>query len=452
MGFFFTLFAFVIALGVMIIVHEFGHFCVARFYGIYIERFSIGFGKTIWRRVDRYGTEFVVAMIPLGGYVKMLDKEIISTAENKNNVYSAFNNKTVMERFAVVSAGPIANFLLAIFAYWLVYMIGVPSVRPVISDIQSNSIAAQANISAGMEIKSIDNIKTPDWNTVRMALISKIGKKKLNIQVLPIGYVDPIKKVINLNNWHFDPEKEDPVLSLGMMPVSAKQEPIIRNIKPGSAAELSGLKIGDKIIKVNEQVLDVWHPLIYFIEKSPNIPLLLTIEREGKNRELTLIPTVKEIIKKQKVGFAGFELSLVPLLNDYKIIQQYGLFGALYQAINNTWQLIQITVNMIGKLFTGDIKLTNLSGPISIAKGAGFSAESGLVYYLMFIALISINLGIINLCPLPVLDGGHLLFLIIEKIKGEPVSERIQDLSYRVGTVLLILLMGISLFNDFSRL
>ncbi|WMY96564.1 MAG: sigma E protease regulator RseP [Arsenophonus sp.] len=451
MGFFFTFFAFVIALGVLIIVHELGHFFVARFYGIYIERFSIGFGKTIWRRVDRHGTEFVVAMIPLGGYVKMLDKDI-PAVEHKNDMHATFNDKTVMERFAVVSAGPLANFLLAIFAYWLVYMIGIPSVRPVISDIQSNSIAEKANISAGMEIKSIDDMETPDWNAVRIALISKIGQKKLNIKVLPIGYVNPIKKVINLQNWNFDPEKEDPVLSLGMMPVSARHDPIIRNIQPGSAAELSGLKIGDKIIKVNEQVLDVWHPLVYFIQKSPNIPLLLTIEREGKYRELTLTPKVKEIIKKQNIGFAGFELSFIPLLNDYKIVQQYGLFYALYHAIHNTWQLMKITVNMIGKLFTGDIKLSNLSGPISIAKGAGFSAESGLVYYLMFIALISINLGVINLCPLPVLDGGHLLFLIIEKIKGKPVSEGIQDLSYRIGTILLILLMGISLFNDFSRL
>ncbi|WMY95292.1 MAG: sigma E protease regulator RseP [Arsenophonus sp.] len=451
MGFFFTLFAFVFALGVLIIVHELGHFCVARFYGIYIERFSIGFGKIIWRKVDHYGTEFVVAMIPLGGYVKMLDKEIIPTEKNKNAAHS-FNNKTVMERFAVVSAGPLANFLLAVFAYWLVYMIGIPSVRPIISDIQLNSIAAQASISAGMEIKSIDDMETPDWNTVRIALISKIGKKKINVKVLPIGYVDPVKKIINLKNWHFDPEKEDPVLSLGIMPVSARQEPIVRNIESGSAAELSGLKIGDKIIKVNEQVLDAWHPLVYFIQKSPNIPLLLTIEREGENKALTLIPQVKEITKKQKVGFAGFELSVVPLLNDYKIIQKYNFFEALYHAITHTWQFMKITVNMIGKFFTGDIKLTNLSGPISIAKGAGFSAASGLVYYIMFIALISINLGIINLCPLPVLDGGHLLFLIIEKIKGEPVSKGVQDLSYRIGTALLILLMGISLFNDFSRL
>ncbi|WMY97173.1 MAG: sigma E protease regulator RseP [Arsenophonus sp.] len=451
MGFFFTLFAFVIALGVLIIAHELGHFFVARFYGIYIERFSIGFGKTIWRRVDRYGTEFVVAMIPLGGYVKMLDKDI-SIAEHKHDINATFNNKTLMERFAVVSAGPLSSFLLAIFLYWLVYMIGIPSVRPVIADIKSNSIAEQANISSGMEIKSIDDMKTPDWNSVRIALISKIGQKKLSVNVLPIGYVNPIKKVINLKNWNFDPEKEDPVLSLGIMPVSAREDPIIRNIQPGSAAELSGLKIGDKIIKVNEQVLDVWHPLTYFIQKSPNVPLLLTIERNGKYIELILIPKVKDIIKKKNIGFAGFELSFIPLLNDYKIIQKYGLFDALYHAIQNTWKLMKITVSMISKLFIGDIKLSNLSGPISIAKGAGFSAESGLIYYLMFIALISINLGIINLFPLPVLDGGQLLFLIIEKIKGKPVSERVQDFSYRIGAILLILLMGISFFNDFSRL
>ncbi|SPP32229.1 Regulator of sigma-E protease RseP [Arsenophonus endosymbiont of Aleurodicus floccissimus] len=452
MGFVWSLAAFIIALGVLIIVHEFGHFWVARRCGIYVERFSIGFGKALWRKVDRHGTEFVIALIPLGGYVKMLDERVAAVAPERRHF--AFNNKIVRQRAAVISAGPIANFLLAIFVYWLVFIIGIPSVRPVIEDIQSNSIAEQANISPGMELKSIDGIETPDWNAVRLALISKIGDKELSMKVLPIGYSTPIKKVIDLREWHFDPETQDPVLSLGIMPVSARQDPIVRNIQPGSAAALSGLQVGDRIVKVGDQIIDVWHPFTYFVRQSPNIPLLLTIERQGEQQQLqlTLTPEVKTIAKGWQIGFAGLELSVIPLADEYKIIQQYGPFYALYQATDKTWQLMKLTVSMIGKLVTGDIKLNNLSGPVSIAKGAGISAESGLVYYLMFIALISVNLGIINLFPLPVLDGGHLLFLLIEKIKGKPVSERVQDFSYRVGAIALILLMGLALFNDFSRL
>ncbi|MGP1924757.1 MAG: sigma E protease regulator RseP [Arsenophonus sp. NEOnobi-MAG3] len=450
MGILWSLATFFIALNMLIIAHEFGHFWVARRCGIYVERFSIGFGKALWGKVDRHGTEFVISLIPLGGYVKMLDERVAPVALERRHF--AFNNKTVGQCAAVVSAGPIANFLLAIFFYWLVFIIGIPSVRPVIEDIQSNSIAEQANISPGMQLKSIDDIETPDWNAVRLALISKIGNQELRVKVLLIENSTPIKKLINLREWHFDPDVQDPVLSLGIMPVSDRQDPVVRNIQPGSAAALSGLQIGDRIVKVGEQVIDIWHPFTYFVQKSPNIPLLLTIEREGEQQQLTLTPEIKTIAKRRQIGFAGLELSVIPLADEYKITQQYGLFYALYQATDKTWQLMKLTVSMIAKLVTGDIKLNNLSGPVSIAKGAVISAESGLVYYLMFIALISINLGIINLFPLPVLDGGHLLFLLIERIKGEPVSERVQDFSYRIGAILLILLMGFALFNDFSRL
>ncbi len=450
MGFFWNLSAFIVALGILIIVHEFGHFWAARRYDIYVERFSIGFGKALWRKVDSHGTEFIIAIIPLGGYVKMLDERIAPVAQENRKF--AFNNKTITQRAAVVCAGPIANFLLAIFTCWLFFVIGIPSVRPVIEDIQPNSIAEKSNISAGMELKSIDGIETPDWNSVRLLLISKIGNKELSVKILPIGHSTAIEKIINLREWRFNPEIQDPVLSLGIMPVSDRQDSVVRNIQPGTAADSSGLQIGDKIIKVGDKAIDVWHPFTYFIQKNPNIPLSLTIERQNKKQKITLIPEVKKITKNHEIGFAGIELSVIPVADKYKITQKYSPFHALYQSMDKTWQLMKLTVSMISKLVTGDIKLNNLSGPVSIAKWAGISAESGFVYYLMFIALISVNLGITNLFPLPVLDGGHLLFLIIEKIKGEPVSDRVQDFSYRIGAIALILLMGLALFNDFSRL
>lgn len=449
MGFIWSLAAFIIAIGVLITVHEFGHYWVARRCGVYVERFSIGFGKTLWRKVDKQGTEFVLAMIPLGGYVKMLDERVGSVSPERR--HQAFNNKTVGQRAAIISAGPIANFLLAIVVYWVVFMIGVPSVKPVIEDVKPGSIAAIANFEPKMELKSIDGIETPDWNSVRLALVGKIGERELTAQVLPSGYNEPMTKTVDLTTWQFDPEKQDPILSVGIMPVSAKIDPVIQKVTEGLAGERAGLQKGDRIVSVNGEVLGLWNPVTRIIRNNPGVPLKLEVQRSQQLVSLTLTPDSQDGQRGEKIGFAGVELSVLPLADEYKMVQQYGPFSAFYQASDKTWQLMKLTVNMMGKLVVGDVKLNNLSGPISIAKGAGVSAESGLVYYLMFIALISVNLGIINLFPLPVLDGGHLLFLLIEKIKGSPVSERVQDFSFRIGAMALILLMGLALFNDFSR-
>ncbi|KAA1195221.1 sigma E protease regulator RseP [Photorhabdus heterorhabditis] len=449
MGILWNLAAFIIALGILITVHEFGHFWVARKCGIHVERFSIGFGKALWRRTDRQGTEYVIALIPLGGYVKMLDERVSPVSPERRHM--AFNNKTISQRAAVVSAGPIANFLLAIVAYWLVFIIGVPAIRPIIADIKPDSIAAQANISSGMELKAIDGIETPDWNSVRFALVGKIGDDNITIQAIPPGSSHPVEKILDLRQWSFNPDKQDPVVSLGIMPVSPRLDSLVDKVTLGTAAEKAGLQKGDRIVKVNGQEIDAWHTFTSFVSNNPNVPLELSVERAGHIISLSMTPEARRQTDGKEVGFAGVELRIIPLADEYKIVQQYGPFSAIYQAGDKTWQLMRLTVSMIGKLIVGDVKINNLSGPISIAKGAGVSADSGLVYYLMFLALISVNLGVINLLPLPVLDGGHLLFLIIEKIKGGPVSERVQDFSYRIGTMLLVLLMGLALFNDFSR-
>ncbi|PHM73199.1 sigma E protease regulator RseP [Xenorhabdus kozodoii] len=441
--------AFIVALGVLITVHEFGHFWVARRCGIYVERFSIGFGKVLWRRTDKQGTEYVIALIPLGGYVKMLDERVGEVAPERRHM--AFNNKTIGQRAAVISAGPIANFILAVIAYWLVFVIGVPSVRPVVLDVKPNSIAAQANILPGMELKAVNGIETSDWNSVRLAMVGQVGAASVTVDVLPLNAFGGVQKTLDLRQWSFDPSRQDILLSLGIMPVVPRLSSQVEKVYPASAAEKAGLQSGDRIVKVNDQDVDVWHTFSSFVRKNPNIPLKLDVARAGGMVSLSLTPEVRKLSNGREEGFAGAELKIIPLADEYKVIQQYGPFSALYEAGDKTWQLMKLTVNMIGKLIVGDLKLNNLSGPISIAKGAGVSADSGLVYYLMFLALISVNLGIINLFPLPVLDGGHLLFLAIEKIKGGPVSERVQDFSYRIGAILLVLLMGLALFNDFSR-
>ena len=441
--------AFIVALGVLITVHEFGHFWVARRCGVRVERFSIGFGKALWRRTDKSGTEYVIALIPLGGYVKMLDEHAEPVAPELRHY--AFNNKTVGQRAAIIAAGPIANFLFAIFAYWLVFIIGVPGVRPVVGEITPNSIAAQAQIQPGTELKAVDGIETPDWDAVRLQLVSKIGDEHTTLSMAQFGSNQRQDKTLDLRHWAFEPDKEDPVSSLGIRPRGPQIESVLSEVQVNSAASKAGLQAGDRIVKVNGQPLTQWMTFVTLVRDNPDKPLALDIERQGSSLSLTLTPDSKQVNGKAE-GFAGVVPKVIPLPDEYKTVRQYGPFSAILEASDKTWQLMKLTVSMLGKLITGDVKLNNLSGPISIAQGAGMSAEFGVIYYLMFLALISVNLGIINLFPLPVLDGGHLLFLAIEKLKGGPVSERVQDFSYRIGSILLVLLMGLALFNDFSRL
>ncbi|KJV35412.1 sigma E protease regulator RseP [Pantoea sp. SM3] len=440
--------AFIVALGVLITVHEFGHFWVARRCGVKVERFSIGFGKALWRRSDRQGTEYVIALIPLGGYVKMLDERVESVPAELR--HQAFNNKTVLQRASIIAAGPIANFIFAVFAYWVVFIHGVPGVRPVVGEILNGSIAAEAQITSGMELKAVDGIETPDWDAVRMALIGKIGDSSTTLTVSQFGKDATQQKQVDLREWQFEPDKQDPVVALGIRPRGPQIETTLAEVQANSPASAAGLQAGDRIVKVDGQPLTQWQAFAAQVRDNPRKNMALDVERNGELVALTLTPEAKP--GNEAEGFAGVIPRVIPLPDEYKTVRQYGPFAAIGEASVKTWQLMKLTVSMLGKLITGDVKLNNLSGPISIAQGAGLSAEYGVIYYLMFLALISVNLGIINLFPLPVLDGGHLLFLAIEKIKGGPVSERVQDFSYRIGSILLVLLMGLALFNDFSRL
>jgi len=442
-----SFFAFIVALGVLITVHEFGHFWVARRCGVKVERFSIGFGKALWQRRDRHGTEFVIALIPLGGYVKMLDERVESVPAELR--HQAFNNKAVWQRASIIAAGPVANFIFAIFAYWVVFIHGVPGVRPVIGEILNGSVAAEAQITPGMELKAVDGIETPDWDAVRMALVGKIGDSSTTLTVARFGEDATQQKQLDLRNWQFEPDKQDPVVAFGIQPRGPQIETTLAEVQANSPASEAGLQAGDRIVKVDGQPLSQWQTFVTQVRDNPGKSMALEVDRGGESIALTMTPEAKN---GSKAGFAGVIPRIVPLPEEYKTVRQYGAFAAIGEASVKTWQLMKLTVSMLGKLITGDVKLNNLSGPISIAQGAGLSAEYGLIYYLMFLALISVNLGIINLFPLPVLDGGHLLFLAIEKIKGGPVSERVQDFSYRIGSILLVLLMGLALFNDFSRL
>ncbi|MBL0667005.1 sigma E protease regulator RseP [Aeromonas jandaei] len=441
--------AFVVALGLLVAVHEFGHFWVARRCGVKVERFSIGFGKAIWRRLGKDGTEYVLALIPLGGYVKMLDGRVDELKPGDEQY--AFNHKSVWARMAIVAAGPMANFVFALVALWLMFMIGVPAVKPVIGEVRPASIVAEAGILPGMEIVGVGDEQTGDWESVTYALLSHLGDQSVTLKVKAPQTSYATDKNLSLESWKFDPDRESPIGSLGIVPLGGKVLPVVSAVVAKSASEKAGLQVGDRIKRVGEQEITEWAQFVELVQHAPGAPLQVVVERNNRDLDVTLTPDTRKVQGKL-VGFVGLSPQLVPLPDEYRILLQYGPLQALWQGAQKTWSLITLTFDMIGKLVAGIVSLDNLSGPISIAKGAGSSADYGLVYFLSFLALISVNLGIINLFPLPVLDGGHLVYFLIEAVTGKPVSERIQEVGFRIGAAILMLLMGIALFNDFARL
>ncbi|EHA1082380.1 TPA: sigma E protease regulator RseP [Photobacterium damselae] len=450
MGFLWNLGAFLLALGILIAVHEFGHFWVARRCGVYVERFSIGFGKAIWQRKGKDGTEYTLAMIPLGGYVKMLDERVEAVPEHQRHM--AFNNKKLWQRSAIVAAGPFANFVFAVFAYWVVYLIGVPAVKPVIGEVAPQSIAAQGGIAPGMELKSISGIETPDWESVNMAMISHIGDKQMAVTLTePHTNVD-VKRTLNLTDWSYDPERENVLTTLGLTPYTPAITLVISQLVDNGAAINAGFQLNDKIIAVDGEPIKQWQTFADLVRENPGKTLNVEVLRDNAPLTLALTPAVKDLKDGSKVGYVGIAPKVDAWPEDYRINLQFGPLESVAKATEKTWQLVTLTFDMVTKLVTGDVAIKNLSGPISIAKGAGMTADFGLVYFLGFLALISVNLGIVNLLPLPVLDGGHLMFFAIEAVTRRPVSEKIQDIGYRVGSAILVALMAIALFNDFTRL
>ncbi|MGR5065660.1 sigma E protease regulator RseP [Photobacterium sp. DNB22_13_2] len=448
-GILWNLGAFLLALGILIAVHEYGHFWVARRCGVYVEKFSIGFGKALWRKIGKDGTEYTLAMIPLGGYVKMLDERVEPVESDRRHM--AFNNKKLWQRSAIVAAGPLANFVFAIFAYWVVYLIGVPAVKPVIGEIAPQSIAAEAGIESGMELKTISGIKTAEWESVNMAMISHIGDKEMLVTVTEPGTSYEVEKQLDLSGWSFDPESERVLTTLGITPYSPEITLVISQLVEDGAAISAGLRLNDEIIAIDGESVTEWQQVVDAVRSHPQQALTMEVLRDGEPVTLSLTPGAKTV-GDELVGYAGFAPKVDPWPESYRINLQYGPVEAVGKAAEKTWQLVTLTFDMVTKLVTGDVAIKNLSGPISIAKGAGMTADYGMVYFLGFLALISVNLGIVNLLPLPVLDGGHLMFFAIEAVTRRPVSERVQDIGYRVGSAILVALMAVALFNDFTRL
>ncbi|MFH4816300.1 sigma E protease regulator RseP [Vibrio alginolyticus] len=450
-GILWNLISFIVALGILVAVHEFGHFWVARRCGVKVEKFSIGFGKSIWSKVGKDGTEYSISMIPLGGYVKMVDSRVDEVPEHEKHL--AFDKKPLWKQTSIVAAGPIFNFLFAIFAYWLVFLIGIPAVKPVIGEVTPNSIVAEAGIESGMELKSISGIKTPDWESVNMGLISHIGDDLMTVTLTSANEVgSEVTKTLDLREWKFDPETQSAMQSLGFAPYTPEVYRVIEQVSQGGAAEKAGVLPGDEVVAIGQQRVTEWKQVVEAVRSNPDTPLELTVLRQGYEQTLTLTPGSRELANKEVVGFAGIAPKVAEWPESYRFDLQFGVFESIGKAVDKTGQVIGLTISMLKKLIVGDVGLNNLSGPISIAKGAGATADYGLVYFLGFLALISVNLGIINLVPLPMLDGGHLLFFAIEAVIRRPVPEKVQEMGFRIGGAIIFSLMALALFNDFTRL
>jgi regulator of sigma E protease len=434
--------AFVVALGTLIVVHEFGHYLVARLAGVKVLRFSVGFGRPLFaRRLGRDQTEWVIAAFPLGGYVKMLDEREGEVPASELN--RAFNRQSVYKRFAVVLAGPVANFLLAIFLYWLLFMHGVPGARPVVDAPAPGTPAAVAAFQRGDTIAAIGNASVRTWEEVRLVLLkSAVAHRTIDVEVRTDTGAFALRK-LDLSGIRSEQVNSDFLDVVGLLPVKGGIPPVIETVLPDSVAERAGLQPGERIVAVNGAPIATWDQLVKAVRANPGVPTKLTVRRaSGEQTVVTLTPeTAKEN------GQSIAKIGVGPLIN-----VQYGPVSALWHAAKKTWDMSAFTLEMLGRMVIGEVSLKNLSGPITIADYAGQSAQMGWMAYVTFIAVISISLGVLNLLPVPVLDGGHLMYYIAEIIRGKPVSERALEIGQRIGMIVLFSLMAFAIYNDIYRL
>ncbi len=446
----YTIFHFIVAIGILVAIHEFGHFWVARKMGVKVLRFSIGFGKVICSvQKNSESTEYVLSAIPLGGYVKMVDER--EGEVKKEDLPYAFNRQSLLARTAIVAAGPIFNLLLAIILFWAVFIIGDTGMRPIIGAVESGTLAAEAGFVEGEEILSVNDENVPTFTEAMGTLFSYAMQGEQEIKVL-VRNQDKIEQI------HFlkikDKDVENPKLlfeKLGLKPWSPKLEPIIGTLTEQGSAKAAGLQSLDLIISANGESIDEWKQWVEFVRNRPEVSIDLIVERDGIHVSLTLVPEKIESEEKD-FGRIGAGVHVPEELIDYLRVE-YSLSpaDAFVTALEKTWFYSTSTLKMMGKMLIGKSSVENLSGPISIAQFAGQSAERGLVPFLKFLALVSISLGVLNLLPIPVLDGGHLMFFAIEAIKGSPVSERIQIYFQQVGILLLMSLMIFAVFLDIER-
>ncbi|MGE8468322.1 RIP metalloprotease RseP [Pseudomonas putida] len=439
-----------VALGVLVTFHEFGHFWVARRCGVKVLRFSVGFGTPLLRWHDRHGTEFVIAALPLGGYVKMLD-------EREGDVPPAlldqsFTRKTVRQRIAIVAAGPIANFLLAIVFFWLLAMLGTQQIRPVIGGVEAGSLAASAGLAAGQEIVSIDGKPTSGWSAVNLQLVRRLGESgTLQVGVRDDGASAEHQLQIKLDRWLKNADEPDPIQSLGLRPWRPVITPVLAEIDSKGPAAAAGLKTGDKLLALDGVSVTDWQQVVDTVRAHPQTKVVVRVERDGAALDVP-VTLARKGEGKAAGGYLGAGVKGGEWPANMLREVSFGPLEAVGEALSRTWNMSVLTLESLKKMLFGELSVKNLSGPITIAKVAGASAQSGVGDFLNFLAYLSISLGVLNLLPIPVLDGGHLLFYLVEWARGRPLSDRVQGWGVQIGISLVIGVMLLALINDLGRL
>ncbi len=444
-----TVVAFLFALGILIVVHEYGHYVVARLCGVKVLRFSVGFGRPLLaRRFKPGGTEWVIAALPFGGYVKMVDEREGDVA--REDLPYAFNRKSVWRRFLIVAAGPAANLLLAVLLYWGLFMAGLPDARPVISAPEAGSVAAQAGFTRGDTLLAIDGEPLEGWQEARWRLMQDaVGHAEARVSVKDeAGHLS--EKILDMRSFDLDALEGDPVARLGLR--LYRPDAVIGRVVPGSVAERAGLQRGDRIVEADGKPMATWDDFVAAVRARPEQPLRLRVASGVGTADVTIVPQRAED-RGRTIGRIGAEPLVDPArMKGMFTVVRYGPFDALRFAVAKTSETVVFSMKMIGKMAVGQVSWRNLSGPVTIADYAGQSAQAGWGAYLVFLAIISISLGVLNLLPIPLLDGGHLLYYVVEVFKGSPVSERAMELGQRVGLTVLLFLMVFAFYNDINRL
>ncbi|MEX2498024.1 MAG: RIP metalloprotease RseP [Wenzhouxiangellaceae bacterium] len=445
-----SIFWLIVALGLLVTFHEFGHYWVARRAGVRVLRFSVGFGTPLWRRQAANGVEFVIGAIPLGGYVKMLDER--EAPVRPDQIEQSFNRKSLAKRTAIVAAGPVFNLIFAVAAFWLMFMLGIPESRPIVGN--PEGIAEQAGLEHGDMIVEVDGRTVGTWTHAVLALVPKALDR--NPVTLVVEDEQQRRREIRLplDMLAADFREERVLDDLGLEPWRPDLPPVIGEVSEGSPAARAGLQAGDRVVAINDQPVDGWNALMRRIPEvaAGGGPVRVEIDRNGIKQELEMVPEPEEgrMIIGVRSGEPGPQARAS--MERAFIILQYGPVEGLAEAVGETWRLTTATLGILGRMITGKASLSNLSGPITIAQLANDSARLGVSRFLFFLGLISLSLAIINLLPIPILDGGQLLYFLIEWIKGSPVSERGHMIGQSVGLMMIIGLMGVAIFNDILRL
>jgi regulator of sigma E protease len=441
---------FIVAISVLIAVHEFGHFWVARRMGVKVLRFSIGFGKTLWmRRSGRDQTEYAIAAIPLGGYVKMLDEREGEVAPDE--LGRAFNRQPLHKRAAIVAAGPVFNLLFAVVAYWVMFVTGTPGVRPLLGELEPASLAYQAGLRSEQEVLAVGERATPTWGAVLESLLPYTLRKEAVTITVNDGGVE-YRHLLPLDQLQGEVDAATFSKVIGLQPYRPHIAPVLNEVSAGSAAAQAGLRGGDEILAIDGTALHDWDDLVNTVRDNPDTVLTFAVRRNGEVLDIQVRPTVRDTAA-GAVGRIGASVRVDERVSTrLRTEWRLGPLDAMGAALHKTWDMSTLTLRMLGEMVMGRVSTENISGPITIAVYAKSSALAGFAQFLAFLAIVSISLGVLNLLPVPILDGGHLLFYLIEAITGSPVSERTEAVAMRIGIMLILMLMTLALYNDLARL